>query len=164
MYRKIIFIVFLIVQLHLMIKIVILLALSFLSLMMILIHKPFVLKELNILELKSNFAALTILFVGYLYLCGISDNFKAFCFAAIVLINTWFFWNFLFDIIFLLFQIYYEKFKKLSPRLTNVFAKVLIEMEEFSIQKYLKRKQLEMLSQKLYKANYSGKITKNLNF
>lgn len=143
MYRKIIFIIFLTVQIQVIIKVLVLLCLSFISLTMVLLYKPFILQDLNILELKSNFAALTVLFVGNLYLCDVSDNLKAFCFVGIVVINTWFFVNFLLDIIFLFFQINFEKFSKFSPRLTLIFARLLIKIEEFSIKKCFKWIKLE---------------------
>lgn len=152
MYRKIIFVIFLIVQIDVIIKVLILLSLSFISLTVVIIYKPFILQELNILELKSNFAALTVLFVGNLYLCDIYDSLKAICFVVIVIINTWFFLNFLFDLIFLFFQIHFEKINKILPRFTVVFAKILIEIEGLSIRKCLKWKSFQSLP-KQFKSN-----------
>lgn len=163
MYRKIIFIIFLTVQIPVNIKVLILLSLSFISLSLIITYKPFILQDLNILELKSNFSALTVLFVGNLFICDISDYFKAICFVGIVIINTWFFLNFLFDIIFLFFQINFEKFKKISPRFTIAFAKLLIEIEELSIRKCFEWKRFKSI-QILYKSNsFRGKSLNERN-
>lgn len=143
MSRKIIFIIFLTLQMELIVKAVILLFLTFLSLSMILTCKPFVLQDLNILELKSNLSALTILFAGNIYLCDVSDHLKAFCFSGIVIINTWFLWNFLFAIILLFFQINFERFHKFSPRITIICARFLLEIDQFSLKTCFKFQKLK---------------------
>lgn len=150
MYRKIIFIIFLTIQIDMTIKATVLLSLSFLSLVLILSFKPFVLQNLNILEFKSNFAALIALFVGNLYISEISDLFKAICFVMIILINTWFFLSFLFDIIFLFFHVNYEKFNKFSPKLTITIANFLLKIEQFSVMSCLKYAIFNYMARKLF--------------
>lgn len=150
MYRKIIFIIFLTIQIDMTVKATVLLSLSFLSLALILSFKPFVLQNLNILEFKSNFAAMIALFVGNLYICNVSDLLKAICFAMIILINTWFFLSFLFDIVYLFFQINYEKFQKFSPNFTRLFAKFLLKMDQFSLMSCFKCIILNFITRKLF--------------
>ena len=133
MYRKIIFICFSIFQAQVIIKAMFLLSLSFISLFLIIIYKPFVIKELNQLEYKSDLSALITLYAGNLYLCNISETSQALCFFLIVLINTWFFTNFVYNLLYLFLQIHFDKFYKLFPKITTVITNAVVYLETTKI-------------------------------
>jgi len=133
MFRKIFFIFLSIIAIDVFLKGVILLSVSFISLFLVLQKQPFILSKLNDLEYKSNFAALITLFVGNLYLCDISQVIQDICFVLILLTNTLFFCNFLFNVLYLLLHIHFEKLYKLSPRLTTFITSIFISLNKFEI-------------------------------
>ena len=133
MFRKNFFIFLSIIPIDVFLKGVILLSVSFISLFLVLQKQPFILSKLNDLEYKSNFAALITLFVGNLYLYDISQVIQDICFVLILLTNTLFFCTFLFNVLYLLLHIHFEKLYKLSPRLTTFITSIFISLNKFEI-------------------------------
>ena len=129
MFRKIIFIIISIFQIDIFSKSILLISLSFVSTYLIIVCRPFILKELNLLEFHSNIAALATLFCGSLYINDISDEFKAFLFSLIIFTNALFAMNFVYLLFFLILTVYFDKFSKMCPKFFQCFIDFLNKWE-----------------------------------
>ena len=133
MFRKIFFIFLSVFQMQILVKGIILLSISFIFLFLVIIKKPFIMEKLNYLEYKSSFAALITLFIGNLYICDIPDMAKGICFILIIVVNTYFFCGFLFDVLYLLLTIHFDKIYKMSPKIAKALTSFFVNFDEFDI-------------------------------
>ena len=125
MFRKITFITISIFQIDIFSKSILLISLSLVSSYLIIVCRPFILKELNLLEFHSNIAALATIFCGSLYLNDISDEFKAFLFFLIIFTNGLFAVNFVSLLLSLILMIYFDKFSEMCPKFFQRFIDFL---------------------------------------
>lgn len=120
MYRKMVFIFFSIMgsipndQ-----KTTLLLLFSGFSLYATLKFRPFVLRELNILELQSNFTATITIFAGALYILDVGDFVKILVFFLIVVINTIFAVKWFLNVWDIVFFTYETKIFRVCPSLIS---------------------------------------------
>jgi len=123
MYRKMIFIFFSVISsLPNENKCVILLMISSFSLYATLQARPCVLRELNILEVESNIAALITIFAGSLYILDVADELKILVFFFIIIINTIFAVRWLLAVSDIVFLSYEKTILRCCPCLANNFA------------------------------------------
>lgn len=116
MYRKIIFIsINLFTEKSMFSKAVVLLFFSFLSLLLTFRSKPFLLREMNYLELYSNISASLTIFSGALFLTDINDYLKAFSFTIIILVNGIFALTWLTSMTRLVFHVHHQKLERICP-------------------------------------------------
>ena len=135
MYRKIIFIFFTILttipneQ-----KTIILLFVSAGFLHYTLKNRPFVVQEMNMLEIQSNLTAMITIFSGSLYILNVSDIIKASTFTSIILINTFFAVKWFFSTLDAVLYFYGGKINRFCPCLLNYYAiyKKTNEITKFS--------------------------------
>ena len=122
MYRKMIFIFFTIITtISNDKKTVFLLVISATSLFITVMNRPFLLRELNILEAHSNATALITIFAGSLYILDITDGLKAILFVLIILINSFFIVRWIFSVFDILMLTYETKILKFCPFILNTY-------------------------------------------
>ena len=126
MYRKIIYISLnLIESMDIMVKICILLCISYVSFLVHYETKPFILKEMNDLEFYSTLSAALILFSGSLYITNANEIVNTFSFIMVIIINIYFGWIWIKSIIIANFQLI-ERF------LPKTFRKIIIYFEKLT--------------------------------
>lgn len=153
MFRKIIFIIFATLHIEIELKAVLLLSFSFLSVIFILNNRPFVMRNFNMLEFKSNLAVLVSLFFGNFYIFTISNSAKVICFLFIILANTWFFKNFFFSVSILFMNVHFEKIKKYMPKCAEKIAYLLLLFDECI---FIDKKTSNMVQSKKKKKKYKS--------
>lgn len=131
MFRKVIFLIISIFQeVSIRQKSIILIFFSFLNFLLIIYNAPYLIREFNQLEYRSNIAALVTLFCGALYLEVDNEGFKAFLFVAILFTNIAFSLIWLLDMISLQIIVHFEKLKKFVPRLLASWMSLSFILEE----------------------------------
>lgn len=116
MYRKILFISINILQgLAIFGKTLILICFSFLSFLITYKTKPFLKKEMNMMEHYSNLSAFLTLVSGAFYVLEINDVIKALSFANVIIVNTCFGCIWFKSISTIAFEKYISKIEKCQP-------------------------------------------------
>lgn len=123
MYRKILFIsVNFIKDTQIFTKAAILISFSAISVVLQHKYKPFVLAELNTLELYSNLAVFATMFGGALYVqTWNNDAARAFLFFVILMVNTWFAAIWVFSCFEHFFFVHFKCLFKFFPKFTRSF-------------------------------------------
>ena len=162
MYRKVAFLLVNIFRINVNIKSSFLLLFSFCSVYTMKIYSPFVSKELNVLELTSNFTTFIILFSGTLYIHNIGVYWQAFLFANIMIFNSLFCILCLLSLIKIFFFTNFQKIQRYFPRLSTIYISFLKTNKTF------RRKSLNIIEfMKQYQANYRQErkeLRKKANF
>ena len=134
MYRKIIYISFnLFEDMDLMVKICLLMCISFASFLLHYKTKPFLFKEMNSLEFYSTLSASLILFSGSLYITNANEIVNTFSFILMIIFNIYFGCIWIKSIIIANFQLI-ERFLPIKRKIA--FSLYLVNL----IEGYLKRK------------------------
>ncbi len=113
MYRKILILSINLLTLSLMTKAILLIVFSALFTLLTFFARPFLLKQMNLLEFYSNLSAFLTIYSGSLYISEIGDLLKAIAFLCIILINVLFglFWIFsFFEIVFYVHSNFFAKY------------------------------------------------------
>lgn len=117
MFRKIVFLIISIFQeISLPQKSILLIFFSFSNFLLIIYCAPYVIREFNQLEYRSNIAALVTLYCGSLYLEVDNDSMKAFLFVAILITNIAFSFIWLTNMLKLQIIVHFDKIKKYAPK------------------------------------------------
>ena len=123
MYRKMIFIFFTIMtSIGNQQKTLVLLFFAAASLFFTMKNRPFVVAEMNSLELQSNFTAIISIFAGSLYILDINDFLKALAFIVIVTFNTVFAIRWLFSVSEIFLYLYAKRLIKFCPSFFTFIA------------------------------------------
>ena len=131
MYRKIAFLLVKIFRIELNIKSTVLILFSCFSVYTMKRYSPFISKELNVLELASNFTAFTILYSGTLYTYDIGIYWQAFLFINIIIFNSLFCILCLLSLIKILFFSNIKKIQRYFPRVTATYLSILKTNKSF---------------------------------
>lgn len=93
---------------------------------------PFIDPALNSLEIKANIASMITILLGLFYLTNLSEKAQAFCFALIVIVNTFFLLNWVKFVFYVTFKTINEHhiIKKFCPQLPT---KILVFIKGSSI-------------------------------
>lgn len=109
-------------------KAISLLFVSFISFIFTEYSRPFLLKEMNILELYSNISASIVLFSGVLYLIGVNEYYGVFCFIIILITNLTFLLLWFESLMEIIIKIYFENLMRLCPK---YLMKLLVLLKAF---------------------------------
>lgn len=92
------------------------LSFSFVSFLITYYAKPFLIKNMNVLELYSNLSSALTIYAGALYIMDVGEWLKAICFATVLLINFVFGYFWFSSMINIIFLAHFETLKKLFPK------------------------------------------------
>lgn len=130
MFRKIIFLIISIFQeISNPQKSIALIFFSFSNFLLIIYCSPYVIREFNQLEYRSNIAALVTLYCGCLYLEVDNDFTKALLFIAILITNVAFSLIWLINMIKLQIIVHFDKIKKYSPKFLAAWMSLSLILE-----------------------------------
>jgi len=122
--------------------------------------RPFIYKELNVLELYSLLSVSLTIFTGAFFVSNIDGYFEDLCFAFIILLNTVFCSKCLLAVLRIILPICKAKiiinFPKLTSKMTFVFSKFLSLIKKIRRKCHLKRvnKCMEKLGLKKQHSNF----------
>lgn len=169
MYRKILFIsINLFQEMELFSKTTILIFFSFCSFLITFYARPFLLKEMNLLEFYSNLSACLTLFSGAVYITNTNEFIKGLSFVNVIIVNTFFGYIWIISTIKIIFHVHFQKLENHFPKLaifilamTESFEKVNFTFNLFIYFKNLKR---NFLIHKSTLLKISSDEEKNNNF
>ena len=124
-------------------KILILICFSFLSFLITFNARPFLKKEMNMLEHYSNLSAFLTLLSGAFYILEINDIIKVLSFANVIIVNFCFGYIWFTSISHIVFEKYISKIEKNYPKIAIILRSFMESLEKvhfsFNLIVYLKR-------------------------
>lgn len=123
-YKKITFLIFSTIHIDITIAANILLGVDFMSLILKSQYKPFIISKINKIDMLSNFASISTIFVGNIFIGNtFSIHFRLFLFLFLIIVNSIFLFYFTIDLLILFIHNYYEIIHKFSPKYSELFKK-----------------------------------------